>query len=313
MEEHFRILEMAARNALPERVDEDSELSVLVIRELYEAGYLDAADACSRDGMEYLDPRITLQGREYLRQLQSQRAAPDKELIANLERMRDMMVSVSTGGPQIQMVNEEYRELYTTTDEALVKRGIANPIPFPDLWDWYGRWKSGELTTYQSRRQFLADMFNPLLKQVREYASGRPPLVHEPTGWPRVDRTVGEIRRRLIEAKTEEQFQAIGHQCREVIISLAQAVYDPNIYPSTDGIQPSETDAKRMLGAYIDVELAGSSNQLARKYAHTAFDLANELQHRRTATFRQAALCTEATGSLINVIAIVSGRRDPST
>lgn len=313
MEEHFRILEMAARNALPERVDEDSELSVSVIHELYEAGYLDATDASSRDGMEYLDPRITLQGREYLRQLQSERAAPEKELVAALEHMRDMMVSVSTGVRRIQDANDEYRQLYATADEALAKRGIANPNPFPDLWDWYGCWRSGDLPSYQSRRQFLADLFNPLLKQIREHAAGRPPLVHEPTGWPKVDRAVGEIRRRLAEAKTEEQFQAIGLLCREVIISLAQAVYDATKHPSLDGTQPSETDAKRMLEAYLEVELVGSSNQNARRHARAAFDLANELQHRRTANFRQAALCTEATGSLINVIAIVSGRRDPST
>jgi hypothetical protein len=156
MEEHIRILEMASRNALPERVNEDSELSVQVVHELYEAGHLEAVDACSRDGMEYLDPRITLQGRQYLRQLQSERAAPEKELIAALERMRDMMVSVSTGGPQIQAVNDDYRQLYTTADDALAKRGIANTNPFPDLWDWYGRWKGGDLPSYQSRRQFLA-------------------------------------------------------------------------------------------------------------------------------------------------------------
>lgn len=311
MEEHFRILEMAARNTLPELVDENSELSFLVIRELYEAGCLDANDASSSAGMEYLNPRITLQGREYLRQLQNERAAPERELITTLERLRDMMVSVSTGVRRIQEVNDEYRQLYATADDALTKRGIANPNLFPDLWDWYGRWSGGDLPSYRSRRQFLADLFNPLLKQVREYAAGRPPLVHEPTGWPKVDRSVGEIRRRLAEARTEEQFQAIGLLCREVIISLAQAVYDATKHPSLDGTQPSATDAKRMLEAYLEVELAGSSNQNARKHARAAFDLANELQHRRTANFRQAALCTEATGSLINAIAIVSGRRDP--
>jgi hypothetical protein len=40
-------------------------------------------------------------------------------------------------------------------------------------------------------------------------------------------------------------------------------------------------------------------------------DLANALQHRRTATFRDAAMCVEATTTVINVIAIVAGRRDP--
>jgi hypothetical protein len=41
--------------------------------------------------------------------------------------------------------------------------------------------------------------------------------------------------------------------------------------------------------------------------------LAVNLQHRRTATFRDAALCAEATRSVINVIALISGQRDPDT
>ena len=99
--------------------------------------------------------------------------------------------------------------------------------------------------------------------------------------------------------------------CREVLISLAQSVYDPDIHTNLDGIQPSETDAKRMLENYIASMLVGSSNEAARKHAKAAYGLANDLQHRRTADFRQAALCTEATASIVNVIAIISGRRDP--
>jgi hypothetical protein len=53
----------------------------------------------------------------------------------------------------------------------------------------------------------------------------RIPRVEEATGWENVDRTVGEIRRRLAEAQTAEQFQAVGLLCREALTSLGQAVY----------------------------------------------------------------------------------------
>jgi hypothetical protein len=66
-----------------------------------------------------------------------------------------------------------------------------------------------------------------------------------------------------------------------------------------------------MIEAYIAVELAGATNEASRKHARAAFDLANELQHRRTANFRLAALCAEATVAVINLVAIVSGQRDP--
>jgi hypothetical protein len=311
-EDHVRILELAARGALPDQIDEQSELPIAVVRELVEAGCLQALDSSSMDGDAYLEPRITLKGRQFLRQLQRDTAAPERDLIATLERMRDIMVAVSTGGPRIDDVNPSYRELYNSADSELRTRGIPNPIPFPDLWDWYGRWRSGDLPSYQSRREFLADLYAPVFEQVRTHATGRPPVVHEVTGWPKVDRTVGELRRRLAEAETEEQFQAVGLLCREAMISLAQAVHDPAKHLPLDGKEPSETDAKRMLESYLAAELEGSSSEVARRHARASYDLAVELQHRRTAAFRQAALCVEATSSLINVIAIVSGKRDPA-
>lgn len=312
VQEHLYLLDLAARGALPERVDNSSELSFVVVRELVEAGYLSAIDASSLDGYAYLNPRITLSGREYLARLQKDQPSPHEELLRTLERMRDIMVAVSTGGPRIGNVNHEYRELFEAADTMLARLGIANPIPFPDLWDWYGCWSGGDLPSYQSRREFLAAQFGPLLAQVRDRAAGRTTRWVEPTGWPKVDRAVGEARSRLAAATTEEQFQAVGLLCREVLISLAQAVHDPERHRPLDGTTPSDTDAKRKLDAYIAIELAGASNEIARRHARASYDLAVELQHRRTATFRQAALCVEATASAVNVIAILSGRRDPS-
>lgn len=236
----------------------------------------------------------------------------DSELIESIEKIKNTMVSVSTGGQRIQDANVGYQQAYVNVDLELRKLSIKNPNPYSNLWEWYGRWSSGDLPTYQSRRQFLAEMFSALLDELRNRVAGKQPSIpQEPTGWPRVDRTIGEIRNSLAKAKNEEQYQAIGLLCREAIISLAQSVYDPSIHRNLDGTQPSETDAKRMLENYISSTLGGSSNEAARKHAKAAFDLANDLQHKRTANFRQAALCTEATASIVNVIAIISGRRDP--
>jgi len=236
----------------------------------------------------------------------------DEELAAVLEKQRDMMIAVATGGPRVDDVNLEYKRTYRLAAAELAKRSIKNPNPYPDLWEWYGRWSSGDLPSWRSRRQFLAQMFNPTVLQLRNRAIGQhPDAVEELRGWPKVDRIVGEIRRRLAEAQNEEHFQAVGLLCREALISLAQAVYDKRNHPPLDGVQPSDTDAKRMLDAYLAVELAGVSNEVARRHARASVDLAVELQHRRTATFRLAASCTEATTSVINVVPILSGRRDP--
>ena len=95
-------------------------------------------------------------------------------------------------------------------------------------------------------------------------------------------------------AGTEEQFQAVGMLCRETLISLAQEVFDPIKHPTQDGVEASATDAKRMLQAYIATAFAGDANEHIRKHARAAYDLSVQLQHRRTATFRDAAACVRS-------------------
>lgn len=131
----------------------------------------------------------------------------------------------------------------------------------------------------------------------------------EPTGWQKVDRQVQGIRLRLEEAPSEELYQTVGLLCREALISVAQEVYDAERYPTLDGVQASKTDAKRMLEAIIQVELHGSANDEARAHAKAAMNLALALQHKRSADFRMAALCAEATLAVTNLLAVLAGRR----
>lgn len=140
----------------------------------------------------------------------------DQELIQLLEKQRDTMVSVSTGGAAIASANPEYREIYSRVHEALTERGLEYINPFADLWDWYGRWRSGDFPTYHSRRTFLAGIFAPLISQIRRRTGGVARESSElVTGWTRVDRTTGEIRKALEQAQNEEQYQAVGLLCRE--------------------------------------------------------------------------------------------------
>jgi hypothetical protein len=234
----------------------------------------------------------------------------DDELIVEIEAQRSLMVAVATGGPRIQEVNQQYLERRDSISADLRRRGLEDPNPHGDLWAWYGRWSSGDMPSWASRRGHLSEMYQPLIDQIRTGPSSTgAELFEEPTGWPRVDRGIYELRRRLEQAQTEEQFQAVGLLCRETLTSLAQVVYDPQRHSPTDGVVPSATDAKRMLESYIVVELAGGPNEGARRHAKAAFTLANDLQHHRTADYRQAALCAEATTSVVNLMAIISGRR----
>ncbi|MGO9452247.1 MAG: hypothetical protein ACLQDV_14565 [Candidatus Binataceae bacterium] len=137
-------------------------------------------------------------------------------------------------------------------------------------------------------------------------------LFDEPTGWQKVDRQLQELRHRLNTAESEEQCQAVGLLSREVLVSAAQEVFDPHRHSSPDGVEPSDTDAKRMLEGFFNVELQGSGNEETRAHAKAALRLALALQHARTADYRMAALCAEATSSVVNILAVLAGRRGRS-
>ena len=130
-----------------------------------------------------------------------------------------------------------------------------------------------------------------------------------PKGWERVQRTLEKARAQLAKASDEEDFQSVGQLCREVLISTAQAVYDPNKHGMLDSVAPSDTDTKRLLEAFFATELPGSGNEELRAHARCAVKLANTLTHKRSATFLLGSVCFEATSSVVNLTAIVSVNR----
>jgi len=134
-------------------------------------------------------------------------------------------------------------------------------------------------------------------------------IFEQPTGWEKVDRQIQEVKVMLENASNEEQFQAVGLLCREVLITLAQTVYVQEKHGLIDDVIPSDSDAKRMLQAFINTELKGSQNKKIRSHVKEAINLALALQHDRNADYRKAAICAEATKTVINFVSILSGRR----
>jgi len=188
-------------------------------------------------------------------------AMTDEELIREVETQRNLMVAVATGGPRIQSLNTEYQERRDRIRNALEERDLRDPNPYHDLWEWYGKWSNGDLSTWQSRRQYISELYTPLLERLKKGPPSRGADVFvEPTGWAKVDRGIDEIRKQLEEVSTTEQFQIVGLLCRETLISLAQTAYIPKRHSVPDGISPSKTDAKRLLEAYLEPVMSFSDN-----------------------------------------------------
>jgi len=220
------------------------------------------------------------------------------------------MIAVGTGGPRIHAKNDEYKERRDLIRDKLQSLGKRDPNPFDDLWAWYGRWSSGDLPSYQSRRVYVRALYRGLLEELAGAPAASPSEPsREPTGWDKVDRTVDKIITALGKATDEAEYQAVGLLCRECLISLAQAVFDPQKHRPTDGTQASKTDAYRMLEAYFSAEFPGAENEALRRHATASLNLANNLQHKRTAKYKDAGLCSEATRTVVNIVAITSERR----
>jgi len=216
---------------------------------------------------------------------------------------REMMISVATGGDRIQDVDDYYkaREIRLRTD---LPDGVGYKNPFESLWDWYAYW-GANLPQYKDRRLYIRQLFGPAIESVCRRPSVSP-VSHEPTGWERVDRDLAQARALFNSASAEQDYQAIGLLCREIIVSLGQAVDDSSIDETQCGVTPSTTDTNRLIDAFGIHALSEPSNEEIRAHARASLALALSLQHQGTTSRQLAALCLEATSSTTAVISIIA-------
>lgn len=232
------------------------------------------------------------------------------QLKQSVETIRNIMVSVATGGNRIQDEDARYKRLHSQIERNCKKLNLTYNNSFCSLWDWFGKWKA-DFPTYQERRVFISELFAPTLAYFDENESlSNIETFVELNDWERIKRTLIKIKRDSNNAKDEEDFQTIGLLCRDVIISLAQAVYNPIFHGMTDetGKQIGKADAVRMIGNYVSVMLNGEHNKELRAYAKATNDLANQLTHKRSATKKDMLLIVSSTIALINFIGIIEGK-----
>lgn len=276
--------------------------------ETYEKEICDAAQlfirttGCEQLGCVYIRPVC----RQYLNWNDLPQGLTKQTIMQLIERVKALMVSVSTGGPRIQEVNPNYIAAYKTLDQFLSVLGLDNPNPFRDLWEWYGRWSQADLGTYASRRTFITQLYSNTLEEINNSQEEFTGDIYEPTGWDRVDRAIYEMKKRIAVADTEEKFQAIGMLGRETLITTAQQVFIRELHKTADGVEPSDTDSKRMLDAYFMYVLSGPANERYRKFAKSAVDLANHLTHDRMAERSDAEMCITAVTAVINLVRTLS-------
>lgn len=287
--------------------DVESFLSIKDSIEYYEKYLLEKFDTSTRNYQNDAITKVVLLPKETINIDWSRinGISSQKDLLDDINRLKSYLISISTGGDRIQDVNDIYKNIFFRVNKCLTLLEIHNPNTYLDLWQWYEEYKS-RFSTYAERREHITKLYAITISELME--AKKPEIVKiavDLDEWSKIKRTINEIELLSQRLNKEENCQSLGLLCREVIISLAQVVFDPSKHIVTDVSSVSKTDSKRMLEAYINLELSGSTNETLRKFARATVDLANELTHKRTATKKDALLCKSATISLINFIGII--------
>lgn len=260
----------------------------------------------------YKDERDVIQGVEIatiITQYVDWAAVPseDKEsIIKKLNEEKDLLIRTGTGQTDIKNVNNQYMALHSQLLKLLKSMCLEHTNSYAGLWDWYNDYKNRNLSTYASRRQFVNQMYSPLIDVIENSESSTIELAkYEPTGWERVDESAVRMKDVLLNASITADYQSVGMFGRELLISLAQVVFDKHKHPCVDGVDIGSADSKRMLEAYISYCMKHKGNPKAIQFAKASVNFSNELTHNRTATSVEAELCYTAVISTISLIRIL--------
>jgi len=235
-----------------------------------------------------------------------------KSLESDIYKLKSIMVNVATGKFKIQEKEAEYVPLNNDIKQKCKKLSIPYSIDFQSLWDWYNKWRK-DFPHYQDRREYLDNLFKDTLDCFTDKDDSivdRVPVIVNLEGWDKIEREVKKIYSNSAQASSEEDFQTVGLLCRDVIITLAQEVYNKELHGelSDDGKEIGKSDAVRMLERYIGYKLSGRDNKELRAFGKNSNDLANQLTHKRSADRKDMLLVVNATIALINFVGILEGK-----
>ena len=98
-------------------------------------------------------------------------------ILKDVHAIRMLLIHVGTGERRIQDAESEYVKLRSQVSQNLRALGINDPNAFHSLWDWYGYWRSNGLGSYQSRREYVNNLYKDVisaLESVNVQEEGKP-------------------------------------------------------------------------------------------------------------------------------------------
>lgn len=229
-----------------------------------------------------------------------------QSILKKLIEEKKSLIDIATGITKIQYINEEYKAKHKKLCSLLNTICLINPNTYDDLWDWYNDYIRKNLTTYKSRRDYVKTLYAEIIDIINNSKEQNNELSNYiPIGWEKVDNSISRMKEILVKASITTDYQSVGLYGREVLITLAQLVFDKDKHFPLDGIDIGKTDSKRMLEAYINCCLKTRQHPREIKFAKATIDFSNELTHNRTASALDAELCYNAVAGTINIIRIL--------
>ena len=99
-------------------------------------------------------------------------------LLKDVHELRSILIRVGTGALTIQQAEPGYIPIRARVSQNLQSLKIVDPNRFQSLWDWYGYWRANGLRSYQSRREYINALYQPVVDALEQTVPGS----DKPTG-----------------------------------------------------------------------------------------------------------------------------------
>lgn len=226
--------------------------------------------------------------------------------------IHDDLEDFGTGGSG-EMTADQMRHAILALRAVTDRMAVQNfDLPFRDYTTFKNYWvREGAAGAggYQARRNLLSALFDGLHDQLADLETRSlssslvdPISPHSRTGWGAVDTEISELRRHFQNARTPQDYSAVGNDCVRVTEALSRQVYDVSLHLRPDKQEPPVANTKDRLDRCVEVALPGPDNARLRKLVRATIEVAQEVKHRGTPTRREAGIAADSVIQLANVL-----------
>ena len=151
------------------------------------------------------------------------------------------------------------------------------------------------------------------IPELEQYDSNTPfthDIVVEINKWDEMKDIVAKLEIDCTKATDTDAYRNIGNTCRNLLIQLAQLVYDANLHGkyTEKGKEIGKTDVYEMLAHYLSFKLQGKGYEEYRAYAKAALKLASMLTHKTPAKRKDMLLTASATINLVYAVGLIDDK-----